>query len=88
MIVKMPLSVEKFERVCDALGPCELVRGEVVELSPGGLPHSAVSANAAGLLWTWARRTRRGRVFANEAGLVTEASPDTVRGNTAGAQQR
>lgn len=81
MVVKTTrLTAAEFGRVADRLGPCELVRGEVIFLSPGGMSHSGVSANAAFLLGLWARRSRCGRVFANEAGLITERTPDTVRG--------
>lgn len=74
------MTASEFERIAARLGPCELVRGEVLELSPGGLSHGGISANLAILLGNWARRTRRGRVFVNETGLITEREPDTVRG--------
>jgi len=80
MVVKTLLTARQFERICAELGPCELEHGQVTFLSPGGLPHSNVSANITVLLGMWARRTRLGRVFTNEAGLITESDPDTVRG--------
>jgi Uma2 family endonuclease len=80
MVLRNRMNIAEFERVAPHLGPCELVRGEVVYLSPGGLSHSTVSGNLAGLLSAWARKTRRGRVLTNEAGLVTDEEPGTVRG--------
>lgn len=80
MVARTPMSVAQFERIAESLGSCELVRGEVVRVSPGGLPHSTVSANVAYLLSQWARKSRKGRVLANEAGIVTSDRPATVRG--------
>lgn len=74
------MTVAEFEKTAPRLGPCELVRGEVVYLSPGGLPHSSVSGTIAVLLGLWAKTTRRGRVLTNEAGMVTAQNPGTVRG--------
>ncbi|MDX2197356.1 MAG: Uma2 family endonuclease [Phycisphaerae bacterium] len=74
------LTAAQFERIAANLGPCELVRGEIVTMSPGGMGHSSVSMMVAGLLWEWARRQRCGRVLTNEFGVITRTAPDTVRG--------
>ena len=74
------MTAEAFEGVCAGLGPCELVRGEVIALSPGGFRHSRITANAAFLIETWARQPGRGRMLTNEAGIIVENDPDTVRG--------
>lgn len=75
------LTAAEFEEQFAGEGCIELVRGEVVELSPGGMGHhSRPSANITYLLETWARRTKLGRVVTNEAGIITEQDPDTVRG--------
>lgn len=74
------LTAEAFEaRYADG-PPCELVRGEVVELMAGGLQHSRITERACYLLGSWARQTGLGRVYTGEIGLVTERGPDTVRG--------
>ncbi|MCK6483427.1 MAG: Uma2 family endonuclease [Phycisphaerae bacterium] len=59
---------------------CELERGEVIRLSPGGLDHGRPAMNIAFLIEAWARQARRGRVYTNETGVVTQRDPDTVRG--------
>ena len=74
------MTAEAFEAVCAGLGPCELVRGEVIALSPGGFRHSRITANVAFLNETRARQTGRGRMLTDEAGIVVENDPDTVRG--------
>jgi Uma2 family endonuclease len=60
--------------------PCELVDGRIVPMSPGGVEHSLVIANAFRMLDAFARQSRLGRVLMGEAGLYTHRNPDTVRG--------
>jgi len=73
-------TAEEFETICQEIGPCELVRGEIVKLSPGGLGHSEFSNNVAYLLTKWAKSGGSGRVLGCEAGIIVEVGPDTVRG--------
>ena len=80
MSVKTLMTAEEFERISDTIGSAELVRGEVVQLSPAGFEHGRIVANVAFLLEQWARKSRRGRVVAGEAGVIVETDPDTVRG--------
>jgi Uma2 family endonuclease len=70
----------EFETICRQLGSCELIRGEVIHLSPGGFGHSRLSINVAFALEDWARAEQHGRVLTNEAGIIVEVGPDTVRG--------
>jgi len=74
------LRAEEFARVADVLGPCELVKGEIVRMSPGGVRHSQVTLRAAFLLESHNRAHRLGNVLTGEAGFVVRREPDTVRG--------
>ncbi len=74
------LTPEQFEKQFADAPSCELVRGEVVTLSPGAWRHSEISSNAAILIGNWARQSHSGRALTNEVGLVTARDPDTVRG--------
>ncbi|MBI2919481.1 MAG: Uma2 family endonuclease [Planctomycetes bacterium] len=74
------VSAERFERIAHELGPCELVKGEIVPMSPGGFEPSRVVMQIAGMLWTWANRAGTGRVVTGEAGILVDRNPDTVRG--------
>lgn len=58
----------------------ELVRGEVIELPPPTRPHGRVCMNAGFLLETYVRQRRKGYVTSNDAGVLLERDPDTVRG--------
>jgi len=74
------ITADEFEVTSARLGPCELVRGEVMPLSPGGYEHSRISIKVAFALERWAVDSGLGRVIGNEAGLIVESSPDTIRG--------
>jgi Uma2 family endonuclease len=80
MPVTTLLTAEDFAKIAPLLGPCELVKGEIVHMAPGGLEHSEVSTNITLLLGVYVRRKRLGRVLSNEAGIVVAKDPDTVRG--------
>jgi Uma2 family endonuclease len=58
----------------------ELEQGRVVEMSLPGERHGVVCGNASWILGTYARQRRKGFVLANDAGLIVERDPDTVRG--------
>lgn len=74
------MTARDFEAAAARLGFCELVRGEVVTLSPGGIRHSRSTAKATAMLEKWAEQAGLGRVLSGEVGLITERNPDTVRG--------
>ena len=74
------LSAEDFALVAHVLGPCELVKGEIVPMSPGGIRHSRVTGNAYRLLDSHCRPRNLGRVLTGEAGVIVARRPDTVRG--------
>lgn len=59
----------------------ELERGEVVEMPPPGKYHGFVCSNANGILHEYAKLTGRGYPSSNDAGLIVERGPDTVRGH-------
>ncbi|MBY0526860.1 MAG: Uma2 family endonuclease [Gemmataceae bacterium] len=60
--------------------PCELERGEIVEMSRAGKLHGLICANVARILGNFTVQRRRGYVCSNDTGVVVERDPDTVRG--------
>lgn len=74
------IRAEEFARVAPVLGPCELVRGEIITMSPGGVRHSEVTARVTFLLERQNQASQSGRVLGGEAGMLVSRDPDTVRG--------
>jgi len=74
------ITAEEFETLADQLGPCELVRGEVIRLAPAGSLHGRLMWKLSALLGQWELETGLGRGYSGDLGLVVEQSPDTVRG--------
>jgi Uma2 family endonuclease len=58
----------------------ELERGEVIELPPPLKRHGAVCSNVNWVLAGYVRQQRKGYVTCNDAGVILERDPDTVRG--------
>ncbi len=74
------LRAEEFARVAEVLGPCELVNGEIIPMSPGGFRHSKITGRAFFLLEAHNQAHHLGHVLAGEAGFIVRRAPDTVRG--------
>jgi Uma2 family endonuclease len=69
---------EELYRMPD-LGPCELVDGRIVPLSPTGRPHGRVGIRLAAHLLRFVESHDLGEVLAMDAGVYTRRDPDTVR---------
>jgi Uma2 family endonuclease len=61
------------------LGPCELVDGRIVPLSPTRPEHGETELRLGRRLMDWALSSGRGRAFSGEVGLYIRRNPDTVR---------
>jgi Uma2 family endonuclease len=61
------------------LGPCELVDGRIVPLTPTRPEHGEIELDLGSELRAWARSSGRGRVFGGEVGLYIRRNPDTIR---------
>lgn len=73
------LTAEQFARLPDDDNPMELVRGRIVRMNVPGFQHGYICTNVAAILHQHVRRHNLGRVVDN-SGVVTERSPDSVRG--------
>lgn len=58
---------------------CELIRGEVIKMSPTGGKHGVIAHRIGRLLGNWAEQQGIGLVFAAETGFKLATNPDTVR---------
>ena len=81
MSTKIPLitTAEQLLAAPDELGPCELVRGELIMMSPAGEEHSQIECNLHLELGAFVRKQGLGRVYMGDAGFLLQRDPDTVR---------
>ena len=70
---------EMLYRMVD-LGPCELVRGRIIPMSPANWRHGILTARLTEALARQSKPKRVGRVLTGEVGVYTGRDPDTVRG--------
>jgi Uma2 family endonuclease len=61
------------------LGRCELVRGELVMMSPSGAEHCRVIAKITVRLGTFVEQHALGEILGAEGGFLIARDPDTVR---------
>jgi Uma2 family endonuclease len=73
-----PITGEMLFKLGD-IGRTELVRGEIVYMSPTGHPHGFLESNFDRVLGTFVHQHKLGRVFVGEVGIYTQRNPDTVR---------
>ncbi len=62
------------------IGPCELIDGRIVPMSPTGFQHGDIEVTIASALKEFVRPRKLGWVLAGEAGVYTQRNPDRVRG--------
>ena len=72
------LTGEELARLGD-VGRSELVKGEIVYMSPTGFWHGDVESELNFVLRSFVRKNKLGRVFVGEVGIYTGRNPDTVR---------
>jgi len=62
-----------------SLGPCELVRGELIMVSPAGYAHGSIAGRITQALGEFVRPRGLGDVLGAEPGFYIAHDPDTVR---------
>lgn len=74
------LTAEEYGRLSDNGRPTELVRGRIVEMNMPYFPHGKLCWRLGHLLGLFLDNHDVGHVVCNDAGVITERDPDTVRG--------
>ncbi len=85
MATKTLITADEFFKLAPQLGSCELVRGEIIEMSPPGLIHGRIAMRLGARLFNYVEEHDLGEVFAAETGFIVERATDeqprdTVRG--------
>jgi Uma2 family endonuclease len=73
------LTGEDLERL-SGIGPCELIDGRIVPMSPTGDEHGRIEVNFSVALKGFVKSRRLGHVLGGEVGVYTQRGPDRVRG--------
>jgi Uma2 family endonuclease len=74
------LTAEQFAALPDPGQPEEFVRGRIIPMPMPKPRHGYVCNNAGVLLGAFVKEHQLGWVLSNDTGVITERSPDTVRG--------
>lgn len=72
------ISGEELAALSD-VGPCELIKGKIVHMSPTGFLHGRIEASIGAALLQFVREHDLGEVYTGEVGIYTGRNPDTVR---------
>lgn len=77
-----PITAEQFAEMLPAADGAqyELIRGELIKMSPASPRHGEVCSAIGALLHVFVKPRGLGRVAVNDPGVITERDPDTVRG--------
>ena len=74
------LTIEEYSKLPDLGYPNELVRGKIVRMNPPKSRHGQVCSRAVRIIGNFADDHDLGHVLSNDSGVITERSPDTLRG--------
>ena len=61
------------------IGRCELIRGQLVMMTPAGGEHARLTTRVALRVGNYVEQRRLGLVYAGDPGFIIERDPDTVR---------
>ena len=71
------ISAEELFQMPD-LGRCELVRGELVMMTPAGFKHGLIVINLSSFLDSYVKSHSLGRITGADTGFIIQHNPDTV----------
>jgi len=74
------ITAQEYARMPDMGVRTELVRGEIIKMNIPKPRHGQVCNTAGWLIKSFAHEHNLGHVTSNDAGILTERDPDTVRG--------
>jgi Uma2 family endonuclease len=80
IVTEKLITADEFGRMEDNGRPSELVRGRIVQMNVPAARHGFLCFQISHALGRYLDANKVGRVFCNDAGVVTERDPDSVRG--------
>ncbi len=73
------LTAEELEKIPQSDAHVELVKGEIVTMTPAGYKHGKIALFIGAALLDFVRQNRLGDVYGAETGFILSRNPDTVR---------
>ncbi len=73
------VTAEELERMPQSDEHIELVKGEIITMTPAGHDHGEIALTIGALVREHARRHKLGKTYGAETGFVLSRDPDTVR---------
>ncbi len=73
------LTAEELEKIPQSDAHVELVKGEIVTMTPAGYTHGKIALFIGAALLAFVRQNRLGEVYGAETGFILSRNPDTVR---------
>jgi Uma2 family endonuclease len=80
MVTTKLLTAQDLWNMGDTGNKYELIRGELVEVTPPNVTHGGLMVTIARLIGNYAKDHRHGKLYAGDVGVVIEHDPDTVLG--------
>jgi Uma2 family endonuclease len=77
---KKLMTVEEYASLPPSDSPTELVQGRIIDVNVPRSRHGEVCAAITEIVRSFVRKRKLGRVFSNDAGVITERQPDSLRG--------
>lgn len=74
-----PVTAEQLLAMADDGFRYELVKGELIRMSPTGHEHGIIAMRIAAPLYNYIRNRNLGNFYASETGFILASNPDTVR---------
>jgi Uma2 family endonuclease len=76
--LEKPMTADQLFALGD-IGPSELIRGELIKMSPTGHDHGRISSKIDRALGNFVESRKLGEVLTSEAGFIISRDPDSVR---------
>jgi Uma2 family endonuclease len=80
MVTTKLLTAQDLWKIEDRGRKYELIRGELIEVTPPSATHASVMTNLAVLIGVFVKLHRLGKLYTGDGGVVIEHDPDTVLG--------
>jgi Uma2 family endonuclease len=72
------MTIEDLVALGDEPGRNDLIRGELIRMSPAGARHGEIALNIGAYLWAYVREHELGKTYGAETGFILARNPDVL----------